>query len=131
MLDCNAKGSSSALPDTSPKAVWSSAKGDTYFMSFWLDVKAGGWLVWPLKPPPAMEPWAVATEVLTKPQGRAWGCPGPGCQQSSLWPSAQQDTAQGLVPDRTDPSAIKRHFRNDGLGDNACVSLKRRRKSLS
>lgn len=131
MLDCSAKGSPSALPDTSPKAGWPSAKGDTYFVSFWLDVKAAGWLMWPLKPPLAMELWVIATEVLTKPPGRAWACPGPGSWHSSSQSSTQEDTAQGLVPDRPGPSAIKRHFGNDGLGDNPSVSLKRRRKSLS
>lgn len=110
-------GSPSAVLDTSPMAGWSSAKGDTCFVSFWLDVKAGGWLVWPLKPSPAMELWAIATEVLTKPPGRAWGCLGPACWQSLSLPSAQKDPAQRLVPDRTGPAVFKRHFTNDGIGD--------------
>lgn len=78
-------------PECWPDTVWpgqSAAMWDTSLVPFRLDVEAGGQLVWPLKPSPATESWAIATKVLAKPVGRAQGCAGLGAgrAQYSLVP---------------------------------------------
>lgn len=80
------QGQPDCWPDTPPMAGQSTAMWDTSSVPFWLDVEAGGRLVWPMKPSPAIESWAIATKVLAKTVGRAQGCAGLGAGRAQHGP---------------------------------------------